>query len=311
LERGRSVVSKVVAIVRSFDSGGALTVTEIAQVADLPLSTAHRLTHELAAWGLLHRRDDARFEAVLRVHAGSHRDWPLDLRESAAPAVEDLSAIARNDVRLGVLDGLRVSYVEKPTGSRPLSAFSEAATLPVHATALGKALLAFSPADVVDNVIRHGLQRYTSSTMTTAVRLRHALCVTRLRGMAVVSGELRPDHSAVAVPVFGPDGEAVAALEVRLRDVRAELPCVVPALTVAARALSRDLGRAVLLSGPAHPALQEPLSTPPVGPRDAHGTIRRSARGSVAGGEPRLAGSAHTSSDRIVLRRPPAHRAGP
>jgi predicted transcriptional regulator len=51
LEPRRSVVSKVVAIVRSFGSGGSLTVTEIAQVANLPLSTTHRLVHELAAWG--------------------------------------------------------------------------------------------------------------------------------------------------------------------------------------------------------------------------------------------------------------------
>jgi DNA-binding IclR family transcriptional regulator len=268
------VVSKVVAIVRSFDSGGALTVTEIAQVADLPLSTTHRLTHELAAWGLLHRRDDARFEVVLRANAASYSDWHLDLRESAAPAVEDLSAAARNDVRLGVLDGLRVSYVEKPTGSRPLSAFSEAATLPAHATALGKALLAFSSAATVDNVIRHGLRRYTSSTVTSAERLRHALGVARMRGIAVASGELRPDHSAVAVPVFGPGGEAVAALEVRVRDVRGELACVIPALKVAARALSRDLGRAVLPSVPAHPAMLARLPAPRVRPRESHGTVR-------------------------------------
>ena len=70
LEPRRSVISKVVAIVRSFDSGGSLTVTEIAQVADLPLSTVHRLAHELAAWGILHRRDDGRFEAVLRARSG-------------------------------------------------------------------------------------------------------------------------------------------------------------------------------------------------------------------------------------------------
>ena len=148
-----------------------------------------------------------------------------DLRELAAPTVDDLYAVTKNDVRLGVLDGPRVSYVEKTDGSRPLSDFSDAAKLPAHATALGRALLAHSPAETVDHLIRYGLRSYTSSTVTTAARLRHALNVTRMRGIAVVSDELLPDHSAVAVPVFGPGGEAVAALEVRLRDVRAELPC--------------------------------------------------------------------------------------
>ena len=74
-------------------------------------------------------------------------------------------------------------------------------------------------------------------------------------------------------PVFGPDGEAVAALEVRLRDVRAELPCVVPALTIAARALSRDLGPVEVPPMPARPAMRE-LSTAPVALRNSHATVR-------------------------------------
>ena len=52
-----SVVSKVAAILRTFRFGGALTVTEIAQMTELPLSTAHRLVVELADWQLLSRGD--------------------------------------------------------------------------------------------------------------------------------------------------------------------------------------------------------------------------------------------------------------
>ena len=55
----------MVAIIRSFGSGRSLTITEVAHVAELPLSTTHRLVHELAAWGILDRGDDARYEIVL------------------------------------------------------------------------------------------------------------------------------------------------------------------------------------------------------------------------------------------------------
>jgi DNA-binding IclR family transcriptional regulator len=126
----------------------------------------------------------------------------------------------------------------------PLSAFSPAATLPAHATAIGQVLLAFSPAAVVRQVMDHGLTRYTPSTTTSAVALDRALTAIRLRGIAVVSGQLSPDFAAVAAPVFGSDREVVAALEVRLRDLPGELRTVVPALTVAARGLSRELGHA-------------------------------------------------------------------
>ena len=75
-EPRRSVTSKVVAIIRSFSSGRSLTITEVAQITDLPLSTTHRLVHELAAWGILARGDDARYRIVLPSISCGCRDCP-------------------------------------------------------------------------------------------------------------------------------------------------------------------------------------------------------------------------------------------
>jgi len=239
----QSVVSKVAAILRAFRFNGALTVTEIARVTDLPLSTAHRLVVELADRQMLGRGDDGRYGLTWGV-ARHGTGWLSGIRVTAGPTVDDLSSVTARDVRLGVLDEHRVRYVEKTYGARPLSA---AATLPAHATALGQVLLAYSRSDVVRRVVASGLRRYTSATVTTAARLDHVLRTVRVRGVAVVSGELTPDHVAVAAPVFDDSGEIAAALEARLHDVETELPIVVPSLTIAARSLSRDLmdGRAV------------------------------------------------------------------
>jgi hypothetical protein len=81
------------------------------------------------------------------------------------------------------------------------------------------------------------------------VDLDRALAAIRLHGVAVVSGQLNPAHAAVAAPVFGPGREIVAALEVRLRDASEQLRRVVPALLMAARGLSRELGHAALPGG--------------------------------------------------------------
>ena len=239
----QSVVSKVAAILRAFRFNGALTVTEIARVTDLPLSTAHRLVVELADRQMLGRGDDGRYGLTWGV-ARHGTGWPSGIRVTAGPTVDDLSSVTARDVRLGVLDEPRVRYVEKSYGARPLSS---AATLPAHATALGQVLLAYSKSEVVRRVVASGLRRYTSATVTTAARLDHVLRTVRVRGVAVVSGELTPDHVAVAAPVFDDSGEIAAALEARLHDVETELPIVVPSLTIAARSLSRDLmdGRAV------------------------------------------------------------------
>jgi DNA-binding IclR family transcriptional regulator len=233
------VVSKVAAILRTFRFNGQLTVTEVARITELPLSTAHRLVVELADWQLLRRGDDGRYELAWGVtRRGTGR--PSGISLTAGPAVDDLSSVTGKDVRLGVLDEPRVRYVEKTYGARPLSS---AATLPAHATALGQVLLAYSTGEVVRRVVASGLKRYTSTTLTTAAGLDHVLRTVRVRGVAMVNGELTHDHAAAAAPVFADSGEIAAALEVRLHDIKAELPIVVPALTVAARSLSRDLMR--------------------------------------------------------------------
>ena len=148
-----TVVSKVAAILRALRFNGALTVTEIARVTDLPLSTAHRLVVELADWQLLGRGDDGRYGLAWGV-ARHATGWPSGIRVAAGPTVDDLSSVTARDVRLGVLDEPCVRYVEKTYGPRPLSA---AATLPAHATALGQVLLAYSKADVVRRVVASGL----------------------------------------------------------------------------------------------------------------------------------------------------------
>jgi DNA-binding IclR family transcriptional regulator len=236
----RSVVSKVAAILRAFRFEGALTVTEIARTTELPLSTAHRLVVELADWQLLRRGGDGRY-GLTGVATRQADRASADVRDRAGPVVEDLSSVTRRNVRLGVLEGLRVRYAEKTYGLRPLSNLSSTATSPAHATAIGQVLLTFSTGDMLRSGVGPGLRRSTSSTLTTATWLDHALKKVRLHGVAVVSGEHIGGHSAVAAPVFGDGGEIVAALEIRLHDVRAELPTVVPALMVAARGLTRDL----------------------------------------------------------------------
>jgi DNA-binding IclR family transcriptional regulator len=237
----RSVISKVVAIQRSLQMSGPLTATELAMATELPLSTAHRIITELVDWQVLSREADGRYR--LAPTPGTRGDVlrPERLCAAAAPIITDLRAVTRSTVRFGFLRGARVSYVEKACAAQPLSAWSPAATLPAHATAIGQVLLAFSAPAVVRRVIGNGLTRYTLATVTTADRLEHDLRAIRQQRIAMVSGQLRRDETTVAAPVFGPDPQVVAALEVRVHDI-AEVRAVIPVLAIAARSLSRDLG---------------------------------------------------------------------
>jgi DNA-binding IclR family transcriptional regulator len=241
-DAGRSVTSKVVAILQTFTSGSGHSLTEISHLTGLPISTVHRLASELAAWGMLDRTDDSNYRVGLPLRIiGGHAGHPPTVQERARCLLQDLAATTGTDVRLGVLTDTTVAFIEKAAGHRATSSFSPAATRPAHATAMGKALLAFSPSRTVDAVIARGLKGYTPYTLTSPDRLRRVLAGIRLNALAVSRWELQLGVSAIAAPLFGPGGIVVAAIEMRVSDLRKDLPRFQPALIVATRSLSRQM----------------------------------------------------------------------
>src|SRR5690242_6544727 len=72
---GRSVTSKLAAILKTFSTGNVHSLSDIARSANLPVSTAHRLTAELAEWGFLERTDDKRYRVGTLVTNLGTRVW--------------------------------------------------------------------------------------------------------------------------------------------------------------------------------------------------------------------------------------------
>jgi DNA-binding IclR family transcriptional regulator len=243
-EPGRSVISKIATILLVVADGGGCTLTEIAGRSGLPLSTVHRLVTELAAWQVLVRDADGRYGTgpPLTATAGSWRRCQVDdLRERAVPVMEELFRVTGSPVRVGVLEGAAVSYVEKTARHRPVTRLCPAARLPAHATALGKALLAVAPPRTVEAVLRSDLRRYTPATITRPERLRWLLRAVRVAGLALCDGELDRTGRAVAAPAVAPGGGAAAAVEIVVHDLGRDVPAVRTPLLVGAAWLSREL----------------------------------------------------------------------
>lgn len=241
-EPGRSVASKVAAILLTFQADDKHSLTEIARLTRLPVSTAHRLVAELEGWGLLERTDDAQFRAgpALKTFDCGARDW----RGIAGPArhvLEDLAAATRMDARLGILAGPRVAFMEKRYDCGTLITFGQAPRLPAHASALGKVLLAFCSAETSERILSVGLRRYTPHTVTDSEKLHRCLTTIRQTRVAVSQWEFELGTSSVAVPVLGADHIVVAALSLIVANLRTDLCAASYALTVAARGLSREL----------------------------------------------------------------------
>lgn len=273
---GRSVISKISAILLAISEGSGYTLTEIATRSDLPLSTVHRLATELAAWRVLERDEDGRYRAgppLRTIGGGCGCSWSAaggngpGIWDRAAAAMEDLFRATGAQVRVGLLDGTVVAYVEKASGHLPVSRISSAARLPAHATALGKALLAFSPRRTVDAVLSRGLTRYTPYTVTRPERLQWAFRTIRATRIALCERELDRESCAVAAPVFGAGGDVLAAIELRVRDLAQDVPALKAPLAVAAGGLSRELAQrprcACVPNGPLDPTPWPSLSGRP------------------------------------------------
>ena len=239
---GRSVTSKLAAIIRTFSTGNTHSLSHVARSAGLPISTAHRLIAELVEWGFLERADDKNYRVGrLLTQIGSQIWREPNVLEHARRVLDDLSSATRATVRLGVLKGSSVSYLEKRPNSNTVPTAFEEIALPAHATAMGKALLAFSPAETVNGIIEAGLGQYTPFTIVTANALRRELAVIRMSQVASTRQEFSLNTAAIAVPVFVVGGRVVASLELTVIGAGYQVHAFRPAVMVAARGLSRQL----------------------------------------------------------------------
>jgi len=244
-EPGRTVTSKLAAILTAFAGGRDYTLSELAMQTNLAVSTVHRLLNGLVRASLLERPDGTTYRPGPALRGLSGKAKPPTLRARAPFVVEDLAISLHATARLGVVDGLHVAYVEKKAGPEPGTLFPNPARLALHATAMGKALLAFGSPPLVRLVSGCGLPRFTSRTLVHPMDLERDLQKVRIRGFALADRELHPSISAVAVPVFDGRGRAIAAIEVDVARATPEaVELAVPALAMAARCLRRELASA-------------------------------------------------------------------
>jgi DNA-binding IclR family transcriptional regulator len=238
------VTSRVLSLLGTFDADHrCLTLTEMARGAGLPVPTAYRLVRELAEWG-----------ALVRLPSGAYmigqRMWDLGLlapvqsglRQVALPFLHDLYASTLATVHLAERDDEQVLYLDRISGHASVPVVSRTgARLPLHATGVGKVLLAHAPADVRHSVLAGGLARITPYTITRPEQLRDQLCRVRLDGYARTSEEMTLGACSLAVPVTSAGGEVVASVGVVVGSFKGSLPRLVAALRTAADGISQRI----------------------------------------------------------------------
>lgn len=238
-----SVTSRVLALLGAFDEHRPrLTLTELALAADLPVSTAHRLVAELQSWDAVERDADGRYVVGRRLwKLGTLAPVARELREASLPAMQDLYEATHENVQIAVREGATALYVERIHGRTSVPVLSRPGVpLPLHATGVGKVLLAYAPREVVEECVEN-LRPITRYTIVERGRMLRELASVRRLGYARTVEEMGYGTCSLAVPVLGPDDEVVASLALVTSTVRRDLVKFVPALRVAAASITRRM----------------------------------------------------------------------
>lgn len=244
-QASRSVIEKAFALLEAWShQSEILGVTELARRSGLPKSTTHRLLRSMTATALVTRvaggyRIGNRLHAFTGLLMTSHRP---DLRDVVLPFLQDLYELTHETIHLGVLDGVDVRCVDKLYGHRqsPLR-FTVGALLPVHSTALGKVLLAYTPAATQQRVLSAIMDGHSSAALAPPLHLTAELPAVLRHGVAFDRQKTHPEVTCVAAPLLNKAGDAIAAISVSGPSHRFEATAVVDRLRRAARAASLAL----------------------------------------------------------------------
>ena len=190
-------------------------VTEMAQHLEVSASTAHRLARTLLDAGLV--AQDHRTERYLLGPALIPLGRAAEARSGFGLLRPDLEALAiatGESVNLGVRQGSSVLVVLRVASPQRLRFEQEPGSLvPIHASAMGKALLAFTPPAARPKARR--LASFTPATITDPEAFVAELDEVRARGWAFNDEERNPGVRALAVPVLDDRGDAIAAVAVQ------------------------------------------------------------------------------------------------
>ena len=201
---------------------GEIRADDLAGILEMPLSTAYRYLRTLGEFGFVDRHD-GRYRLGPRLLIGTESRVSSELLTRHSDPVlrmlvEETGETAVVTRRVG-LSAMCLHQVESRKGMRAV--LEPGALTPLYAGAMSRVLLAFAPAEILDEVITQGLDPVTPNTLSER-SLRESLDEIRASGVAVSESELIPGTVAVAVPIFQEDG-IVAALGLLGPEIRCGL----------------------------------------------------------------------------------------
>ena len=195
-----------------------LSLAELNTVLESPKSSLLNLLRPLVAEGyLLHAQGFYRLgPTAFRLAANIMSVW--NFSRLMRPYLDELAARSKESVYIGVLDRSQqvITYVDAiDSGHSIRFAITVGAHRPLYCTAAGRVLLAFADKEFQEHYFRTvKLERRTAHTVTDRKELRSRLEEIRRTGWSTSKGEMFEGSAAIAAPIYGSEGEVIAALAI-------------------------------------------------------------------------------------------------
>jgi IclR family transcriptional regulator, acetate operon repressor len=221
---GTPVLKAIKILARVVREGAPISLADLSAAVGLPKPTVHRLAHLLERENFLQRDPSKRryvvgsaleelaFDAIRNAPGHSARCLHM----------ERLCDKVGESINLGALSGDEVVYLERIVSVQPLRADFKAGTrVPIHCTANGKLLLAYSPPSFRQRILCTApFPPYTKNTITSAEELSLQLELVRRRGYSEDNEEFLAGVCCLAVPVRNDKGGVIAGLAIMAPSAR-------------------------------------------------------------------------------------------
>jgi len=239
-------VDRAIRILGVLQGARRLSLSDLSARLELPPSTVHGILKTLLTHGMVVQdRESSRYQlgpAVLKL--GNVYLDTLELRSRALVWSEELARRTGYAVRTGVLlpdEVLIIHHEPRPDGTRQMPELG--IVIPLHASALGKAALAYLPDQAKQLLAGGTLRSMTGETITDPALLEEQLAAVAASGLATEQEEAVIGECGAAAPIFDSSGSSVGAIGVVVPI--SEWPpaeSVLASVQEAARNISRELG---------------------------------------------------------------------
>ena len=235
---------EILAIVERRADGAS--IRELCAGLDIPRSTAFRILTTLQHHDMVRRSRAGTYvlgPRLLALAARVTRIHGADLTEIATAHLRQLSASTGESSKLSVRDGNGILVIAVVSGPHEYGlTLKQGRSLPLHAGAASKLLLANLEEDEIQFLLRTKLRAYTTRTIVDPKKLAAELRKIRRQGWSQDAGEYSNGVHAFAAPIRDAHGKVIAAVSIPYLDARdvARSAKIRAAVIATAAAISND-----------------------------------------------------------------------